>query len=139
MHACEAAVSAEKKDEAQAAQPAKKKDGETDDEIMLRMKAENKQAQWTDIVEQLRDIKSVGEAKARYKEITKDKKDDEKAGSDSNPKDKAKGKEEDPDKAANYAKNKAEGLKKQLDAQAKKEAGKAAEKTGTADNASKVG
>lgn len=88
---------------------------------MIRMKAENKSAQWTDIVEHLKDIKSVSDAKARYKEITKDKKDDEGTASDSQSK--GKGKEKNPEKAAQWAKNKVEGLKKQLDAQEKKDAG----------------
>ncbi|KIW13063.1 hypothetical protein PV08_08250 [Exophiala spinifera] len=133
VHSSEAPASAEKKDEAQAAKAAEKKDGETDDEIMIRMKTKNQHAQWTDIVEQLKEIKSVGEAKARYKEITKDRKDDENAGSDNQTK--GKGKEKNPDKAAKDAKNKAEGLKTQIDAQSKKEAAKAGEQANASDNA----
>ncbi|KAJ9495336.1 hypothetical protein H2202_009123 [Exophiala xenobiotica] len=74
-----------------------------DDETILRMKEENHQAQWKDILEQTTTFKDQHQVKARYKELIGHKQDEGK--DDSN--DGSKGKKKDKD-----AKNREEGLKR---------------------------
>lgn len=84
------------------------------------MKAENPQAQWEDIFAATTGFKNKHEVKGRYKELMEK----EKTGEKENSKGAAAGNKEDngDDKDAKRARKKEEGLRKQAEAKAKREA-----------------
>ena len=107
------------------------KDGEeTDDQIILRMKAANPQEQWATIFEATKGFKTKNDVKARYEELKK-----ENSGEKEESKDTDEGNKNDKndDKAAKKAKNKEEGLKKQAEAKARKDAEETAKSGDTGD------
>ncbi|KAK4949652.1 hypothetical protein LTR10_011493 [Elasticomyces elasticus] len=124
-HTSKTEVTGGKKDKGKDAKGKEKakpegKDGEeTDDQIILRMKAANPEEQWETILKATKGFKTNKDIKARFNEIK-----DQKSAVKEKSKDSEEGNKngQDDDKAAKKAKNKEEGMKKQAEAKAKKEA-----------------